>query len=94
MFSTPESQLISLTSNSSTVSRAFPSSVRNTAGPCFFASISVNVCQILISFNHASYDTLFSKDGGALKFVAIISESFVPLLPCKIFKIYYWVLTL
>ena len=56
MFWTPESQLISLTSSSSMDSRAFPSSVRSVAGPCFFMSMSVNVFQILILFNYASYD--------------------------------------
>ena len=56
MFWTPESQLISLTSSSSMDSRAFPSSVRSVAGPCSFMSMSVNVFQILILFNYASYD--------------------------------------
>ena len=71
MFLTPESQLISLTFNSSTDAQAFPSSVRSTSGRCFLMSLSVNIYQILISFNHASYDVFFSKDGGPLKFDAI-----------------------
>ena len=71
MFWAPPSQLMPLTSNTSADSRVFSSSVRNRAGPCFFISMPVNVCQILFSFNHTSYEVLYSKDGEALKFDAI-----------------------
>ena len=88
MFFTPELQLMSLTSNSSMDLRDFPSSVRNTAGPCFFIFIlmSVNVCQICIYFNHAPYGVLFSKDGGALKCDAINGFNHF-LLPCNLVKL-------
>ena len=86
MFFTPELQLMSLTSNSSMDLRAFPSSVRNTAGPRFFMLMSVNVCQVFISFNHAPYGVLFSKDDGALKCDAINGFNH-SLLPCNLVKL-------
>ena len=64
------------------VSWMFSFKVKNTAGPCFFWSISVNASQILHSFNHVSYEVLFSKEDWTLKFDAI-SGSLLSLIILK-----------